>query len=75
MGILKMNNKHKVCKDEKMSLHEQYEGGFYELSELSFYPPSDNRFYTSGIEDIDGGDNFVEYAEYFWETYENHLFD
>lgn len=75
MGILKMDDNCKDCKVNKTSLSEQCEGGFYELNELSFYPPSDERLYTSVIEDIDGGDNFAEYVEYFWETYEDCLFD
>lgn len=75
MGILKMDDNCKNRKVNKTSLSEQCEGGFYELNELLFYPPSDDRLYTSVIEDIDGGDNFAEYAEYFWETYEDCLFD
>lgn len=41
----------------------------------SFYPPEDPRVYTSGIDDIDGGDTFAEYAEYFWETYGHEIYD
>ena len=29
------------------------------LTEVDFYPPSDNRVWTSIIEDVNGGDNFV----------------
>lgn len=46
-----------------------------ELTEQSFFPPEDPRVYTSGIDDIDGGDTFSEYAEYFWETYGHEIYD
>lgn len=48
---------------------------FYELSEKDFYPPEDTRYYCSGVEDIDGGDNFADYAEYFFDTYGEEIFD
>lgn len=38
------------------------------LTEEDFYPPSDNRVWKSGVEDIDGGDNFAEYCEYIFEV-------
>lgn len=47
----------------------------YELTEEDFYPPEDKRIYRSGISDIVGGDNFVDYAEWFYDNYENDLFD
>lgn len=47
----------------------------YELTEQDFYPPEDTRLYTSGIDDVNDGDSFAEYAEYFWDTYEDELFD
>ena len=34
-----------------------------ELDEQDFYPPSDDRCWESGVEDIYGGDNFVDYCE------------
>lgn len=37
------------------------------LTEFDFYPPSDNRVWTSGVEDIYGGDNFIDYCEEFFE--------
>ena len=40
------------------------------LTEEDFYPLSDNRVLESYIEDIEGGDNFAEYAEYIFELYE-----
>lgn len=48
---------------------------YHELTEQSFYPPEDTRVYTSGIDDIKGGDTFAEYAEYFWETYGHEIYD
>lgn len=40
------------------------------LSEQDFYPPSDDRKLTSYIEDVYGGDNFEDYAEYIFDLYE-----
>lgn len=40
------------------------------LTEEDFYPPSDDRFWISCIEDIEGGDNFAEYCEYIFELLE-----
>lgn len=37
------------------------------LSDSDFYPPSDNRVWTTNVEDIDGGDNFADYCEEFFE--------
>ena len=39
------------------------------LSEKDFYPPKDKRCLRSGVRDIKGGDNFAEYAEYYFDTY------
>ena len=41
------------------------------LSEEDFYPPVDNRYLKSGIKDINGGDNFVDYANYIYDLYES----
>lgn len=40
------------------------------LTEEDFYPPSDDRVFTSYVEDIDGGDNFADYCKDFFELYE-----
>ena len=48
---------------------------YYELSEKDFYPPEDTRYYRSGVSDISGGDNFADYAEYFFDTYGKEIFD
>lgn len=37
------------------------------LTEQDFYPPSDNRVWTSNVEDIEDGDNFVDYCKEFFE--------
>lgn len=47
----------------------------YELTEKDFYPPEDTRYYKSGVDDIDGGDNFADYAKSFFDEYEDELFD
>ena len=54
---------------------EETERDNCELTKSTFYPPEDPRVYASGIDDIDGGDNFAEYAEYFWETYGHEIYD
>ena len=48
---------------------------FHELTEKDFYPPEDERYYQSGIDDIEDGDNFADYAKSFFNLYENELFD
>lgn len=45
------------------------------LTEKDFYPPSDDRTFKSVVEDILDGDNFSEYTKYFFEMYEDDLFD
>lgn len=40
------------------------------LTEIDLYPPSDNRILKSYIEDIDGGDNFADFCEEFFEMLE-----
>lgn len=40
------------------------------LSEEDFYPPSDNRYLKSYIEDINCGDNFADYCTYIFEILE-----
>lgn len=49
--------------------------GLIELTERDFYPIEDNRLYESGIDDIDGGDGFEDYVEWFWEEYEHEIYD
>lgn len=40
---------------------------YYLLREQDFYPPSDNRTWKSNVGDIVGGDNFVDFCEYFYD--------
>ena len=47
----------------------------YELTEKDFSTPEDTRLFHSGIEDIDNGDNFEDYASWFYENYEHEIFD
>ena len=54
---------------------KKHDADYYELSEKDFYPPEDTRYYKSDVEDIEGGDNFADYAEYFFNTYGKEIFD
>ncbi len=36
-------------------------------TEQDFYCLLDNRFWTSNVDDIDGGDNFADYCNEFFE--------
>lgn len=47
----------------------------YEITELDFYPPQDDRCYVSGVEDVDGGDSFADYSEWFWGVYGSEIYD
>lgn len=38
---------------------------FY-LTEDDSYFPSDDRVWSSNVEDVNGGDNFADYCEYFF---------
>lgn len=46
---------------------EQYNGC---LTEVDFYPPSDNRTLKSNIRNISGGDSFADYCEYIFKLLE-----
>ena len=39
----------------------------YTLTEIDFYPPSDDRTWKSNVIDIYGGDNFTDFCEEFFE--------
>ena len=39
---------------------------YFRLKESDFYPLSDDIVWKSNIEDIEGGDNFVDYCEEFF---------
>ena len=66
-----MDNLGQVKQRKKPKKQDDY----YELSEKDFYPPEDKRYYRSGVNNIVGGDNFADYAEYFFDTYGEELFD
>lgn len=51
-------------------LDEIIEQSCNHITERNFYPPYDNRFFESYVEDIDGGDNFADYCECFFEMLE-----
>ena len=36
------------------------------LTEIAFYPPSDDRVWTSNVEDIDSEENFINYCAGFF---------
>lgn len=57
----------KVIFDEKSIKNEM-------LAEEDFYPIADDRFHDCGIDDIENGDNYTDYAEWFWYCYEDELF-
>ena len=54
--------------DKYIQNNIQYD--FYYLTEIDFYPPSDDRVWKSYVEDIEDGDNFADYCEYIFELYE-----
>ena len=62
-------------KSKIFNLHTKRSNDYYELSEIDFYPPQDDRLYISLVEDIDGGDNFADYVKSFLKNYEKELFD
>ena len=37
------------------------------LTEEDFYPPTDDRYLKSNVDNIYGGDNFADYCEDFFE--------
>lgn len=56
----------------------RFDGGLIEcvvLEESDFYPPEDNRMHCSGIDDVDGGDSYEDYVKWFWDEYENEIYD
>ena len=60
------NDKHDID-DILNKSDEQY---YNCLTEESFFPPSDNIYLESYIEDIEGGDNFANYCKQFFELLE-----
>lgn len=66
-GTLRSNNLNLKVKFPKLPK--------YVLSEKDFYPPEDNRVLCSGIDDVSGGDNFGDYARYYFNRFADELFD
>ena len=58
--------------DDKINY--ELENELNELTEESFYPPADTRILHSLIEDIGEGNNYLEYAEYIYDLYEEEGF-
>lgn len=61
------------CVDRTCKFRESSD--FVELDEADFYPPDDDRVYSSNVDDIDGGDCFEDYVEWFWNEYEKDIYD
>lgn len=60
------NNKYDIAN----LLNELNEQTYDYITVESFYPPSDNRYLESYVEDIEGGDNFADYCKYFFNLLE-----
>lgn len=67
-----MNDVNKTNGLNNIKYHKE---DYCKITEKDFYPPKDIREYQSGIDDIVGGDNFIDYIEYFLDLYEDDLFD
>lgn len=67
-----MKNNHNMMDDilDKQYYNNLSQQDDYCLSEIDFYPPSDNRCLESYVEDIDNGDNFADYCEELFELLE-----
>lgn len=63
-------NKENYENQNEVSETKHIEEDFY-LTEESFYPPADNRCLQSLIEDINNEDNFIEYAKFIYDLYED----
>ena len=75
MGCFDIVNECEKTKSSDESDLKYNPENYYELSEKDFYPPEDKRVFRSGVNDIAGGDNFEDYAEYFYNNYADELFD
>lgn len=60
---------------EETGLQPKSISDYYVLTEKDFYPPEDDRVYQSGVNDIVDGDNFEDYAKWFYDNYEDEIFD
>lgn len=63
-------NKENYENQNEVSETKHIEEDFY-LTEESFYPPADNRCLQSLIEDVNDEDNFIEYAKFIYDLYED----
>lgn len=70
-----MGNIYEIQKKLNKTQNKSYENELnIELTEKSFYPPADTRTLHSLIEDIGEGNNYLEYAEYIYDLYEEEGF-
>jgi len=69
-GVINMNNRKKYEYELKrinyLSMDLEYDY-LPTQEEQDLYILSDDRFWTSNIEDIDGGDNFADYFKEFFD--------
>lgn len=66
-----MGNIYEIQKKLNKMQSKTYENEInIELNEESFYPPADTRTLHSLIEDIGENNNYLEYAEYIYDLYE-----
>lgn len=64
----------KKVEDDLKKLREYLDEHFPVLTEEDFYPPADERIRSCGVDDIPGGDNYVDYFNWFYETYGEDVF-
>ena len=53
-----------------LDLNNRKNSNRFQLTEVDFYPPSDDRVLESYVEDIEDGENFADYCEYIFELLE-----
>lgn len=58
-----------------MSLQVYKDGYERCLNEKDFMPIQDDRIIHSGVDDVDNGDSFYGYSKYFYDMYEEDVFD
>lgn len=51
----------------KKKYYNRFNKDDFHLKESDFYPPSDDRVLKSYIKDINGGDNFADFCQEFFE--------
>lgn len=70
-----MNNNYTFEANSEYTFDDILDEEFYDyLLEIEGYEPDeqlyDNRYWKSYVEDIDGGDNFIDYCTYFFSILE-----